>query len=513
MSRNHVAGPEYDVVIVGGGSAGAVLAARLSERPERSVLLIEAGPAHRIGAFPATVLNASTPGGDATTLWDVPAPDTQGTGHADTVVRAKVLGGGSAINVGVAVRALPSDFARWTHRGLIGWTYQDVLPYYRKMETTEDGAEALHGRSGPIRIGRVPAQRSTPLHRAFVEACLDRGFPPVDDFNGLHPEGVGQYPMNVVDGIRQSTALAYLNAEVRNRSNLRIADRTTVNRVLVERGTAVGIQTSTGTAIRAAQTVLSAGAVGSAEILLRSGIGPAIDLAELGIPVTADLPVGRHVREHPCAYVLFASTPQRLGTTTPPVSTLLWTRSSLAAYQEPDLHLAASHLVHPTAFPDRCGFGFLIAVGRPEPQAHGILRLTTSNPSDPARLELNLLSHPRDLLKLIEAVHISRDIAATAPLRDLIVRESAPGPQAVSQADLAAYLRANVKPYPHLCGTTPMGTANDPAAVVDSTGRIHGITALRVIDASIFPDIPSAATNPTVIMTAEILADRFNEST
>ena len=280
-----------DVIVVGGGSAGAVLAARLSQDPARTVLLLEAGHAYAPDAYPRGLLNANTIA-DPEHDWGYTSRGTHHAGQIPTP-RGKVLGGSSAVNATVALRARPADFAKWAAHGVKGWSFDDVLPMFKMLENTPTGDDAYHGRTGPLSIRQRTDDELTPSLRGFVDASVAQGYKRVHDFNGAEQNGADGYPVDVVNGVRQNVGLVYLTEQVRRRPNLTIRGDVNIDRVLFDGTTATGVVAADGTVYRGREVILSGGTYGSPAILLRSGVGPADDLTALGIGVVADLPVGQ----------------------------------------------------------------------------------------------------------------------------------------------------------------------------------------------------------------------------
>ncbi|MDY6996822.1 MAG: GMC family oxidoreductase N-terminal domain-containing protein [Actinomycetota bacterium] len=495
----------YDYVVIGAGSAGCAIAARLSEDPATTVLLLESGPPDTHPQITAPPAWPALWGSEIDYSYDtVPQRGTEGISH--NWPRGHTLGGSSSINAMVYLRGHRNDFDGWARSGCTGWDYESVLPYFRRMETISGGDDRYRGTDGPLRPAPASREVANPLSQVFLDAADAAGFPSTDDFNGAHAEGAGWHDLTIAGGLRQS-ATAYLSG-ARDRANLTILTNARAQKLRIRGTHCQGVDFvhdgRVSTAFAAAEVVVSAGSVDSPRLLLLSGVGPAAELEAVGVRVVHDLPgVGRNLHDHPlCGVVYEAARPIPAGRTNHAETSLLWRSSDDVA--GPDMQLMFIHVpFHPphlSAPPN----SFTLAVAT-VPDARGSIRLTGPDPASPPLIDPNYLGTESDLRRMIHGVRVAREIAGTAPFAPWRAREVLPGPDVTDDAALRTFLARATSTYYHPVGSCAMG--KHPDAVVDPTLRVRGLTGLRVADASVMPRIVPVNTNAAAIMIGEKAAD------
>ncbi len=526
----------YDYIIVGGGSAGCVLANRLSADPSLSVLLLEAGGPDRHPLFHMPAGFAKMTKGIGSWGWST-VPQKHLKNRVLRFTQARVIGGGSSINAQIYTRGVPADYDEWARdHGAAGWSYREVLPYFKRAENNQRFANEYHGYGGPMGVSNPVSP--LPICEAFFQAGQELGIPFNPDFNGEHQEGLGYYQLTQLDARRSSTSVAYLGP-IRHRSNLTILLRAQALRVVVENGRATGVEIAVGRSstprlLRAQrELILASGAIGSPRLLMHSGIGPADHLRATGVNVVHPLPgVGANLQDHLDLFVIaectgdhtydkynklhhaaWAGLQYLLFRKGPVASSLFetggfWYAERGARSPDIQLHLGLGSGIE-AGVARMSNAGVTVNSAYLRPRSRGSVRLASADPVAAPLIDPDYWSDPRDRELAIAGLRLAREIVRQPALKRFVLAERLPGERVENDSQLFEYACANAKTDHHPVGTCRIGPARDPASVVTADLRVIGLDGLRVADASVMPAIPSSNTNAPTIMVAEKAADHI----
>ena len=505
---------KYDVIVVGGGSAGSVVAARMAEDPDTTVLLLEAGTDYPdLANLPEDIQNGHTRTAEderSEHNWALRGTITEEQGEIH-VAQGKVIGGGGSINGQVFLRGIPQDFDDWASWGNEEWSYTKVLPYFRKAETDLDIKDDFHGTDGPLPISRKVGETWPVIQSAFHTACLQNGFDTTDDMNGVEPTGVGVVPMNNQKGVRMSTAITHL-APMRHHLNLTIRGNVFARKILIENRQVTGVEVESGGevfTVESNKVVLSAGALKSPHILMLSGIGPKDQLDEYGIDVLQNTPgVGANLRNHPISPISFRV---KEGIKLQPDASgvrIALRYTAKGSDDSNDMMMTTSSLFSPFTgemLPDRIG---RISCVIELPAGAGFVRLNSADPAVQPKFDYRYFSHPEDMRRMRDGIRLAVKMLETDAYKDVSDGRVPPTEEILTDDDaLDLWIRQTVGSARHVSGTCKIGPDSDPMAVVDQQCRVKGFQGLWIADSSVMPQVPRANANATAIMIGERVAD------